>query len=681
MKIAIIMVGLPASGKTHTARNLSRYLRWMGVPTRTFRVADYRLEAFKGRLINADFFDPQNPENLHLRTIIADRALEDMLCWLEGGSPTAAISIAGEIESLSEFLNSKISLEQSKPSSIRTEKESASAQLLSESERHLNQPVRTRRNKNITHNVLSFVNECDMTTFSLGHSSTAVSYSDIEVVSDLSHLGLSNQSLSSSDEIRLVGTKKTGGPLKVNNIYDRDQVAILDACNIRPERRITIEQGCRRCGVVPLFLECIYKSHESILPEHIRDLLMSSPEYSSFNWDEAIRDFRRRIEFYLPYYVTLDQEIFFSNNGNMGKYFGSKDLEVGSMLTSSKIQSASRNLRRSLVEYDNDNNQGNDGSDKKPVSRVSDKHSTKNQSVEYLAKSDAIKPVIKSASVTVYDGGERVVARKVGGYLPSRILFYLMNSRCIRRRISLATTFLPFDELAAFASRVRDLLVEDCYLSSHTVHEDHRKCDIDIRNPIEDIESSLSLSDSAHENNQPTIMSDSTEFLRPKRTLTVWTETGEVFHIVRRIFSPKIVTVKAKPQLRPMDSIISTEQDLSKLAEAEELSRFKTRPFLHRMSASPESYHDLAMRLENFILELEGGRADEDVLIMAHPTVLRLIYAYFAGTSVESCVSVNGKDQRGPLDAALLNMHPYPNSSLICLETQAFGVTESRRNI
>ena len=42
-----------------------------------------------------------------------------------------------------------------------------------------------------------------------------------------------------------------------------------------------------------------------------------------------------------------------------------------------------------------------------------------------------------------------------------------------------------------------------------------------------------------------------------------------------------------------------------------------------------ESYHDLAIRLESVILELE--RAREDVLIIAQPSVLRCLIAYLQG--------------------------------------------------
>lgn len=39
-----------------------------------------------------------------------------------------------------------------------------------------------------------------------------------------------------------------------------------------------------------------------------------------------------------------------------------------------------------------------------------------------------------------------------------------------------------------------------------------------------------------------------------------------------------------------------------------------------------QSYHDLAVRLESVIMELE--REKNDVLIIAHETVLRCLYAY-----------------------------------------------------
>ena len=41
-KLAFVMVGLPARGKTFIARKIARYLSWLGHRTRVFNVGSYR---------------------------------------------------------------------------------------------------------------------------------------------------------------------------------------------------------------------------------------------------------------------------------------------------------------------------------------------------------------------------------------------------------------------------------------------------------------------------------------------------------------------------------------------------------------------------------------------------------------------------------------------------------------
>src|SRR5258707_483704 len=41
-KLAVVMVGLPARGKSYTARRIERYLSWLGYRTRVFNVGQYR---------------------------------------------------------------------------------------------------------------------------------------------------------------------------------------------------------------------------------------------------------------------------------------------------------------------------------------------------------------------------------------------------------------------------------------------------------------------------------------------------------------------------------------------------------------------------------------------------------------------------------------------------------------
>ncbi|KAJ3220016.1 Fructose-2,6-bisphosphatase [Dinochytrium kinnereticum] len=79
-KLAVVMVGLPARGKTYIARKLARYLNWLGHPAQLFNVGNYRRE-MAGATKDQSFFDPLNEESAKVRHTIADAALDDMLTW------------------------------------------------------------------------------------------------------------------------------------------------------------------------------------------------------------------------------------------------------------------------------------------------------------------------------------------------------------------------------------------------------------------------------------------------------------------------------------------------------------------------------------------------------------------------------------------------------------------------
>jgi len=81
-RLVVVMVGLPARGKTYTARKLERYLRWHGRQARVFNVGNYRRERL-GAQQPADFFDPSNPQGLAQRRAMAEAAMDDMLAWLD----------------------------------------------------------------------------------------------------------------------------------------------------------------------------------------------------------------------------------------------------------------------------------------------------------------------------------------------------------------------------------------------------------------------------------------------------------------------------------------------------------------------------------------------------------------------------------------------------------------------
>jgi broad specificity phosphatase PhoE len=87
-KLAFVMVGLPARGKTFIARKIARYLSWLGHRTHVFNVGSYR-RARLGSHQHHSFFDPRNEAGHAARLEVALAALDDMLGFLREGGDIA----------------------------------------------------------------------------------------------------------------------------------------------------------------------------------------------------------------------------------------------------------------------------------------------------------------------------------------------------------------------------------------------------------------------------------------------------------------------------------------------------------------------------------------------------------------------------------------------------------------
>ncbi|GAP84122.2 putative elongator complex protein 2 [Rosellinia necatrix] len=92
-RIAIVMVGLPARGKTHISVSMARYLQWLGVKTRIFHLGDYRRATVgKGNDVPEDYFYPDaSPASIILRQKILKKCREDIYAWLNHENGQVAI--------------------------------------------------------------------------------------------------------------------------------------------------------------------------------------------------------------------------------------------------------------------------------------------------------------------------------------------------------------------------------------------------------------------------------------------------------------------------------------------------------------------------------------------------------------------------------------------------------------
>lgn len=82
--VILVMVGMPARGKSYTARKVARYLLWLGYRARVFNVGSYRRTQI-GAGQDHSFFDPMNPSGLAARRELAEAALADLLGWIRAG--------------------------------------------------------------------------------------------------------------------------------------------------------------------------------------------------------------------------------------------------------------------------------------------------------------------------------------------------------------------------------------------------------------------------------------------------------------------------------------------------------------------------------------------------------------------------------------------------------------------
>ncbi len=81
-KLIVILVGLPARGKSFISKKLNRYSTWVGYNSKVFNVGNYRREFFKTTFNDNKFFDSNNSEAKNLRDKFAMDVLEELIKWM-----------------------------------------------------------------------------------------------------------------------------------------------------------------------------------------------------------------------------------------------------------------------------------------------------------------------------------------------------------------------------------------------------------------------------------------------------------------------------------------------------------------------------------------------------------------------------------------------------------------------
>ncbi|TYZ65159.1 hypothetical protein PybrP1_012067 [[Pythium] brassicae (nom. inval.)] len=92
-KLVLVMVGLPARGKSFIAKKLWKFLCWKGLRCEVFNVGQLRRALHAGTVQDHTFFDPHNAQAKEERELLARQSLQQVQDWFLGiGSSTSSHS-------------------------------------------------------------------------------------------------------------------------------------------------------------------------------------------------------------------------------------------------------------------------------------------------------------------------------------------------------------------------------------------------------------------------------------------------------------------------------------------------------------------------------------------------------------------------------------------------------------
>jgi len=208
--------------------------------------------------------------------------------------------------------------------------------------------------------------------------------------------------------------------------------------------------------------------------------------------------------------------------------------------------------------------------------------------------------------VKIYNIGERLVVNNIRGYLQSRIVFFLMNVHHKKRTIWFAR-------------------------SGHSLIEHSFKADSDLSPQGQEYAEKLRDFIVAKRKEQlAERVAGEQGGKTSERRLTVWTSARRRCISTARPMAQlgyKVVQRQQMYELNPGDvDGLTPEQIQAKFPQ--EYAKADTDPYGFRYPRA-ESYHDLSVRLEPVILELE--REPADILFIGHGSVIRCLMAYLQG--------------------------------------------------
>lgn len=211
--------------------------------------------------------------------------------------------------------------------------------------------------------------------------------------------------------------------------------------------------------------------------------------------------------------------------------------------------------------------------------------------------------------VKMINAGQRIELNNVSfGYISHRIVFYLMNLHIKTRQVFFAR---------AGTSDQTDSFNADAPLGKAGVDYAKKMADTLIAHKEEERINLVNILKAQGEKIVDV----------PTKPLTIWTSTRKRTVETAQYLADIGYPVRQRSQMSQLNPGICEKMSERRIRQdfPEEVEKHEIDPYHHRYPRA-ESYHDLAVRLEPVILELE--REKNDLLIIAHESVLRVLYGY-----------------------------------------------------
>ncbi|WWD20724.1 hypothetical protein CI109_105200 [Kwoniella shandongensis] len=207
--------------------------------------------------------------------------------------------------------------------------------------------------------------------------------------------------------------------------------------------------------------------------------------------------------------------------------------------------------------------------------------------------------------IKVMNVGERIEVNKIEGYLQTRCCFFLMNIHTRPRTI--------------YFARSGQSLIEHSY-----------KADSDLSPAGWEYAERLKAAVIARRKALREEKKARGEAVGDENNLLIWTSARRRAYHTAWPFVHAGYKVAQKPIMSEINPGVwdglSTQEAMELYPD--EWQRFEADPYAHRAPRA-ESYHDLSVRLESVIFELE--RCQDDLLIIGHASVIRCLLAYLVG--------------------------------------------------